>query len=85
MAMRRSAGGRSLTVSPSIKSVPELMSSSPATSRSKVDLPQPEGPTKTTNSRFSIARSTPLMTCVGPKDLVIFLSSIAAMASGLPG
>ena len=34
--------------------------------RSSVDLPQPEGPTKTTNSPFSIARSTPLMTLTLP-------------------
>ena len=29
--------------------------------RSSVDLPQPDGPTKTTNSPFSIVRSMPLM------------------------
>ena len=33
-------------------------------------LPELDGPTKTTNSRSSMARSTPLMTSILPKDLV---------------
>ena len=41
---------------------PEVMSSSPAIRRSRVDLPQPDGPTKTTNSLFLISRLTPLIT-----------------------
>ena len=47
MARPRSAGGTSLTRSPSIEMSPEVISSSPAIIRSRVDLPQPEGPTKT--------------------------------------
>jgi hypothetical protein len=35
--------------------VPEVTSSSPAIRRSSVDLPQPDGPTKTTNSPSSIS------------------------------
>ena len=50
MAMPRFDGGTSFTTSPSILSSPEVISSSPAIDRSKVDLPQPEGPTKTMNS-----------------------------------
>ncbi len=37
---------------------PLLMSSRPAIRRSSVDLPQPDGPTKTTNSRSRRCRST---------------------------
>ena len=48
--MPRSLGVRSLTTTPSIRRSPSVISSSPAIRRSRVDLPQPEGPTKTTNS-----------------------------------
>jgi hypothetical protein len=41
---------------------PPLISSSPATMRSKVDLPQPEGPTMTMNSPSRISALTPWMT-----------------------
>ena len=43
-----------------------MISSSPAIMRSRVDLPQPDGPTNTTNSRSAMSRSTPLMTSTGP-------------------
>src|SRR5690349_6052147 len=55
------------------------MGSSPQIIRSKVDLPQPDGPTKTTNSPCSTARSIPWMTSTVPKDLDTALSSMAAM------
>src|SRR3546814_16522500 len=38
---------------------PAVISSSPATMRSSVDLPQPDGPTSTTSSPSAISRSTP--------------------------
>ena len=66
MAMPRLEGARSLTRWPSNSMSPEVMSSSPATSRSSVDLPQPDGPTKTMNSPSSISRSTPLITSTAP-------------------
>src|SRR4051812_7011588 len=40
-----------------MKIAPESTSSSPASMRSEVDLPQPEGPTRTRNSPSSISRS----------------------------
>ena len=49
MAMSRSFGGTSLTTRPD----PDLAladSSSPASIRSAVDLPHPDGPTRTMNS-----------------------------------
>ena len=49
-----------------MRMVPEVVSSKPATMRSSVDLPQPEGPTKTQNSPSSIRRSTPWITWVSP-------------------
>src|SRR5262245_36630122 len=48
---------------------PALGCSSPATRRSKVDLPQPEGPTKTTNSPGAISSVTSRMTVVEPNCL----------------
>ena len=59
-------GGWSVTSLPSISSAPRLMSSRPPIMRSSVDLPQPDGPTKTTNSPSLICRSTPLITCASP-------------------
>ena len=44
MAMRRCAGGVSVTSTPSMKHWPSVISSSPAIILSSVDLPQPDGP-----------------------------------------
>ena len=57
MASLRLAGASPVTSRPSIEIVPPLVSSSPAISRSSVDLPQPDGPTNTTNSPSSMSRS----------------------------
>ena len=56
MAMSRSLGARSVTFLSPIHTEPELTSSSPASMRSDVDLPQPEGPTSTMNSPSPISR-----------------------------
>ena len=50
MAMSLPCGSTSLTRLPPMRSSPVEMSSSPATIRSAVDLPQPDGPTRTRNS-----------------------------------
>ncbi len=50
--------------------------------RSRVDLPQPEGPTSEMNSPFSIRKSMPFRTSVPSKDLRIAESSICAMRAG---
>ena len=80
MAMPRSEGESAFTTWLSMASVPEVMSSSPATSRSRVDLPQPDGPTKTTNSLFLMSRSTPLITSTLPNDFFTWSSFIVAIA-----
>ena len=66
MAMSRSRGGTSLTTSPPIQISPPVISSSPAIMRSVVDLPQPEGPTSTTNSSSAMSRSMPFTACTPP-------------------
>ena len=50
--------------------LPEVGVSNPATIRRIVVLPQPDGPSKETNSPLSMPRFTVLTTWVAPKDLV---------------
>src|SRR5713226_7099071 len=58
--MSRSFGGRSLTIRSPIEISPEVISSRPATIRSVVDLPHPDGPTSTMNSLSRMCRFTSL-------------------------
>src|SRR5438445_893546 len=76
---------------PSSSSEPALISSRPAINRSSVDLPQPEGPTKTTNSPRSMTRSMPWMTWASPnffsmplswRNAIVFLSRLLHGAEG---
>ncbi len=57
MATPRFTGSAAVMSSPSMARVPPLIGSSPAMQRSSVDLPQPDGPTSTTNSPLEMARS----------------------------
>src|SRR5215472_12114350 len=66
--MSRSLGWTLLTTRSPIEIVPEVMFSRPASMRSRVDLPQPEGPTSTTNSPSSIGIVTPCRTSKLPND-----------------
>ena len=59
MAMSRSRGRIWFTTRPPISMVPSWASSSPAMVRSRVDFPQPEGPTSTVNSPDGTSRSMP--------------------------
>ena len=59
MAMSRSMGGSSLTILSPIMMSPSEIVSSPATMRKVVVLPQPDGPTSTTNSLSLISSETP--------------------------
>src|ERR1700740_2572638 len=67
MAMSPSLGGAAFTPRRSILTSPSVTLSSPAMMASKVDLPQPEGPTRTTNSPVLTSRSIPLSTGTEPK------------------
>ena len=69
MAMSRAFGGTRLTTRSPMRISPDVMFSSPAIMRNSVDLPQPEGPTSTTNSPSPMFTSTPWMTSVAPKAL----------------
>ena len=54
--MSRSRGDTSLTRTPPMRISPEVICSSPASIRSAVVLPQPDGPTSTTNSPWLTVR-----------------------------
>jgi len=65
--------------SPIMTSPPSTLSS-PAMIRSSVLLPQPEGPTKTTNSRSGISRLSCGMTTCSLNFFTTLLRRIDAMA-----
>src|SRR3989338_10795222 len=64
--MSRSFGGTSLTSLPPMKTLPPVTSSRPAIMRRIVVLPQPEGPTSTTNSRRSTLRLQSITAWIPP-------------------
>ena len=78
MAMSRSLESRSFTTRPSMAMLPPVMSSSPASMRSSVDLPQPEGPTSTMNSPSAMSSEMPCRTLVLPKSFLISLKATEA-------
>src|SRR3954454_8681848 len=60
MAMSRFFGGTCVTSLSPIRMLPAVTSSRPASARRDVDLPQPEGPTRTRNSPSAMSRSSAL-------------------------
>src|SRR5690606_36112945 len=83
METPRLAGGRCVTSLSPIQMLPEVTSSSPAISRRMVDLPQPDGPTKTRNSPSAMSSSTFRMTSVLSNRLVTSFSRPPAIALSL--
>src|SRR5882762_7196114 len=77
--MSRSLDSTSLTTLLSIAIVPAVISSSPASIRSSVDLPQPDGPTSTMNSPSLMSKPIPWMTLVLPKLFSMSLNDTDAM------
>src|SRR3954454_23137925 len=67
--MSRSLGCTLFTTRSPIEIVPEVIFSSPASILKRVDLPQPDGPTRTTNAPSSIGTVTPCRTSKPPNDL----------------
>src|SRR6185312_2538636 len=84
MARFRSRGALSLTRRSSMNRSPLVMSSSPTIMRSSVDLPQPEGPTRITNSPSAMSMETSF-TAGNPSSyfLTRFFSEIDAMGCPL--
>src|SRR3954451_11232704 len=83
MARPRSEAGRPVTSCPSMAMLPPLTVSRPAMMRSRVDLPQPDGPTKTTNSPSATLRSTAWITVIDPKVFLMPLSVSSAIVASL--
>src|SRR6266702_7745383 len=68
--MRRSFGSAQVISSPAISMLPSAASIRPAMLCSKVDLPQPEGPSSTTNSPARTSRSRFSITVFAPNRIV---------------
>ncbi len=66
MAIPRFCGGKGTTSSPSMRMRPLSTSVSPAMQRSRVDLPQPLGPSRVTNSPRAAAKSISRKMLVAP-------------------
>src|SRR6478609_8934973 len=72
--MSRARGGSSVTSRSPIEIVPAVTSSRPAIIRSSVDLPQPDGPTRTRNSPLSMVSETPSTATTSPEKTLLTLS-----------
>src|SRR5215217_1466649 len=80
MATSRSFGESWLTSRPPMRSSPSVMSSSPAIMFKHVDLPEPEGPTRMTNSPSAMSRLTSSTAMVpSVKSLVTWSKTMPAM------
>ena len=74
MAQLRRPGRKVVTSRSPILMLPPEAASSPAIMRRVVVLPQPEGPTRTTNSVSAISRSSAGITVTSSKALLTPLS-----------
>ena len=70
MATSRSRGCRCVTSRSPMVIVPDVTDSSPASIRSDVDFPHPDGPTSTVNDPSGSSRFRSLTTDVEPKALL---------------
>src|SRR3954466_5471416 len=82
--MSRSFGATSLTTRSPMRIVPSLDSSSPATIRSAVDLPEPDGPTSTVNPPSAMSRSS-WSTAFVPSGKTFETSENPMLAISAPG
>src|SRR6478752_8131564 len=85
MAMSRREGCRSLIALPSRRISPSVIVSSPAMVLSRVDLPQPEGPTSTRKPPFSRSMSIPLRISTEPNRFFRLAISRKAMVLSFDG
>src|SRR5579875_1417852 len=85
--MSRSPGPCLVTGTPPIRISPEVGLSSPASSRNAVLLPQPEGPTRMTNSPSATVRSNSLSatTPFGYRFVTCWYSTSATASAFQPG
>src|SRR5580692_1875537 len=81
MAMRRCAGGSTVTSVPPMKIRPPETCSRPAIRRSVVDLPQPDGPSSTTSDAAAASKLTVATAGVAPQTLLTFRTEICDTGS----
>ena len=79
MAISRSLGCRLFTSTSPIKMLPSSMASRPAIMLRVVDLPQPEGPRRVTNSPGSTRTFSRLTATTRPKRFVRFSKTSAGI------
>src|SRR5262245_36116383 len=79
--MSRLPGGKSFTTRPAMLMVPLVGKSNPASMRKIVVLPQPDGPSRLTNSPWSISRSRSLTASSDPNALQSLEMEMPAMSS----
>ena len=77
MERSRWAGGRPVTSRPPIRMCPADTLSNPAIRRRVVDLPQPEGPSKTVKWPCGASKLTPSTALVSSHSLLTFSTAIA--------
>src|SRR5690606_38096654 len=78
MAMSRSEGSTSFTTCPPMATVPLVTVSSPAIMRSRVDLPQPDGPTSTQKCPSGTSKVTPFTASTLPAYTLRTASSLTS-------
>src|SRR5690349_13222225 len=86
MPVARRLGGIVTVDAPSIRMSPPSGSSKPAMQRSAVDLPQPEGPSRQTNSPSATSSDSALTATVVPKrrvrDCRLSVAILCSLISG---
>src|SRR5690348_11048672 len=86
MPVARRLGGIATVEAPSIRISPPSGSSKPAMQRSAVDLPQPEGPSRQTNSPSATSSDIALTAMVAPKrrvkDCRLSVAILCSLVSG---
>src|SRR5581483_7890484 len=79
MAISRSRGARLSTSFSPIRTWPPLIPSSPARIRRAVVLPDPDGPTRTTNCPSATSKENPSSAMVSPNCFLTSSNEIAAI------
>src|SRR5579859_407264 len=81
MAILRSLGGSPVTTRLPMRISPAVISSSPASKRRAVLLPEPDGPTRTKNSLSRICKDRSLTAMASPKRLLTCSNVTLLMSS----
>ena len=78
--MPRFCGGSAVASTSSMTTLPASGTSSPAMTRSSVDLPEPDGPSSAVSDPDGISSETSWSASKSPKDLVMCCAVIKSLA-----